>query len=158
MLVLDFVETLGRSSDYRSLHHRLYLGDLLVSGSLQTQVLTNNNILEKLTKEDQQNKWCYYFKIINILISLAIKIGLCQMEDVFLVGIPCCVLNEEMAGGGEVVEKSFYKSHQGMQYGFWEWRSKVFLLCKFMTFLIFLSKCEEFFIEIRHVRAVEFCA
>lgn len=77
------------------------------------------------------------------------------MADVFLVGMSCCVLNEEVAGG--VVENSFYKSHQGMQYGFWEWRSKVFLLPKFMTFFIFLRKCN-FLIEIIHVRIVEFCA
>lgn len=156
MLGLDFVETLGRSSNYRSLHHHLYLGGLLlITDSLQTQILTNNNILEKLTKGISRIKRCYYFKIINILISLAIKIGLCQMADVFLVRMSCCVLNEEMEGG--VVENSFYKSQQGMQYGFWKWRSKVFLLPKFMTFFIFLRTCD-FFIEIRHVRAVEFCA
>ena len=43
------------------------------------------------------------------------------MADVFLVSN--VISNEEMSGGG-VVENSFFTSHQGMQYGGWEWRRK----------------------------------
>lgn len=62
-----------------------------------------------------KKKRCYYFKVINILASLAVKIGLHQMADVFLVSNVMLYFQRRNGGGrGDAVENSFFESHQGV--------------------------------------------